>query len=106
MYELLSTSVFLGQGDIIDDCPLLTVNAAAAGIGGPPESTGYRVRVAVLTQACDLAQVKATRVLVAVVHVAAELVTAKLVKASIVRDHIRRHLVYGWYFLPAAPTPI
>lgn len=59
-------------------------------------------RVIVLTQACDLAQAKTSKVLVAVVHDAAELVQKGVMKASVVRDQVRRGLVYGWYFLPAA----
>ena len=44
--------------------------------------------------------------LVAVVHDAAELVQKGILKASAVRDQVRRGLVYGWYFLPAASTPV
>ena len=29
-----------------------------------------------------------------------------ILKASLVRDQVRRGMVYGWYFLPAAPAPI
>jgi len=60
----------------------------------------------VLTQACDLAQAKTTRVVVAPVHSAAELVANNVLKASAIRDQVRRGLVFGWYFLPAAPPPI
>jgi hypothetical protein len=59
-----------------------------------------------LTQACDLAQEKTTRVVVAPVHDAAALVATNVLKASAVRDQVRRGLVFGWYFLPAAPAPV
>jgi hypothetical protein len=57
--------------------------------------------VVVLTQACDLAQKKATRSLVAVVHDAQRLVDRGILRSAVVRDQIRSHRVYGWYFLPA-----
>ena len=64
------------------------------------------IRVVVLTQACDLAQDKTTRVVVAPVHEAAELVARNILKAGAIRDQVRRGQVFGWYFLPAAPAPI
>ena len=64
------------------------------------------IRVVVLTQACDLAQEKTTRVVVAPVHEAAELVARNVLKAGAIRDQVRRGQVFGWYFLPAAPAPI
>jgi hypothetical protein len=59
-----------------------------------------------LTQACDLAQDKTTRVVVAPVHEAAVLVAQNILKAAAIRDQVRRGQVFGWYFLPAAPAPI
>ncbi len=59
-----------------------------------------------MTQACDLAQDKTTRVVVAPVYEAAELVAGNILKAGAIRDQVRRGLVFGWYFLPAAPLPI
>jgi hypothetical protein len=59
-----------------------------------------------LTQTCDLAQEKTTRVVVAPVYEAAELVARNILKAGAIRDQVRRGQVFGWYFLPAAPAPI
>jgi hypothetical protein len=87
------------QGDIFDDCPLLLWEAAMDA-GAEPMAATTRTRVVVLTQACDLALGKATRVLVAVVHPARYLVERGVVTAKTVRDQIRTHRVYGWYFLP------
>jgi hypothetical protein len=56
--------------------------------------------VIVLTQSCDLANLKSDRIQVAVVHDVETVVAAGIVTASIVRDQVRRHRVYGWYFLP------
>ena len=70
--------------------------------------TRWQERVIVLTQACDLVQTKTTKVLVALLHPAQMLVDRGVLKAQTVRDQVRRGLVYGWYFLPAAavPTPL
>jgi hypothetical protein len=57
--------------------------------------------VIILTQACDLANDKTVRALVAVVHTAADLVQTGRVKEKFIRDNVRRGQVYGWYFLPA-----
>jgi hypothetical protein len=51
-----------------------------------------------------LAQAKATRVVVALVHEARALVEQDILNARAVRDHVRTHRVYGWYFLPAGPN--
>ena len=59
-----------------------------------------------MTQACDLAQEKSGRVLVAQVHDAQKLVDDGVLKGTVIRDHMRRHLIFGWYFLPAMSTPV
>jgi hypothetical protein len=56
----------------------------------------------VLTQACDLANQKASHVTVAVVHDARSLVEQNLIKPTDVRGPIRSGRVFGWYFLPAS----
>lgn len=92
----------LTQGDILDDCPLLYWDESALQIGAELRSVTTRARVVVLTQACDLAQGKATRVLVAVVHSARHLVERGILRGQLIRDQVRCHRVYGWYFLPGA----
>ena len=96
----------LSQGDVLDDCPILVWKLAPPplNLDVPPEIR--IIRVVVLTQACDLAQDKTTRVVIAPVYEAAELVAKNLLKAGIIRDQVRRGQVFGWYFLPAAPVPI
>src|SRR3954468_12365489 len=92
----------LTQGDILDECPVLYWEVSSAGEDdADPRSVTTRVRVVVLTQACDLAQAKATRGLVAIVHNARHLADRGILKDSLIRDHIRSHRVYGWYFLPS-----
>ena len=95
------------QGDILGECPLVGLDATEP----PSELRNIPVkrwfsRVIVLTQACDLAQANPGRVLVAPVHDAQQLVDAGVVKGTVARDQMRRHLVFGWYFLPAAPAPL
>jgi hypothetical protein len=95
----------LSQGDILDDCPILVWKPEPPlDFDVPPEIR--IIRVVVLTQACDLAQDKTTRVVVAPIHDAAELVARNILKAVAIRDQVRRGQVFGWYFLPAAPAPV
>ena len=103
IFEFLTLDVPLSQGDVIDQCPILVwTEATQAGLAEPGEST---VRVVVLTQACDLAQSKTNRVVVAVVHTAQSLVDQGVLKAQTIIDQLRTHRIYGWYFLPAGPIP-
>ncbi len=96
-YAAPPPSETLSQGDIIDECPILFWEP---GVSGLTPATAH-ARVVVLTQACDLAQARAHRVLVALVHDAQHLVERRILKAGLVCDHLRNHRVYGWYFLPA-----
>src|SRR5437588_560267 len=101
MYELPDPNAPLTQGDIVDDCPVFSVSSD---LSADPER--FHVRVLVITQACDLAQAKANRVVVAVVRRAQELVDGGILKPAVIRDQVRRGLVYGLYFLPATKEPI
>ena len=103
MYEPYPPSEPISQGDIIDDCPIFD-HASTEDPNAAP--LGWRTRGAVLTQVCDLVQEKAGRVLIAQVHSARDLIDRGIRKVPLIRDQIRRGLVYGWYFLPAAPPPL
>jgi hypothetical protein len=96
MYHHLAPDAPLAQGEIIDHCPILTWLSDQGG-WNVNESTE---RVIVLTQACDLENQKTKRIQVALVHDALKLVDAGFLTARMIADHVRRHLVYGWYFLP------
>lgn len=105
MYEQPAAAE-LSQGDILADCPILVWK-----LSPPPLDLNLSpeiriIRAVVLTQACDLAQQKTTRVVIAPVYEAAELVAKNILKANLIRDQVRRGQVFGWYFLPAAPAPI
>lgn len=101
IYDQPAATEPLSQGDIVDDCPILFWEYPPGQPDAPPESTSARVRVVVLTQACDLEQSKSSRVLAAVVHHVQHLVDRGILKSAMIRDQVRTHRVYGWYFLPA-----
>ncbi len=106
MYAPLPPGDPLSQGDILDRCPIFGPEEVPA--NGQPDApvSRWRERVIVLTQACDLAQTKTTKVLVALIQPAQTLVERGILKGAVIRDQVRRGQVYGWYFLPAAPSSI
>jgi hypothetical protein len=90
----------IDQGDIIDACPLVTLETAdLSNVEILPVRHSLE-RVLVLTQTCDLAQQRATRVVVAVAHEAQSLVDQYLLKPADIKGPIRGGRVFGWYFLP------
>jgi len=99
IYQAVPADELLTQGDILDDCPIYR-----AALEGDPER--FVSRVIVLTQACDIAQSRADRVVVARVHAADLFAAQGELKAATIRDQVRRGQVFGWYFLPATPAPI
>src|SRR5947209_6368633 len=105
LYEVPDRAEPITQGDLFDECPLFRLQVTAD-VDLQANPTRWQARVVVLTQACDLAQAKSTKVLVAMIQPAQFVVDQGVLKASAVRDQVRRGLVYGWYYLPAAPPPI
>lgn len=101
IYHTPQPEAALTQGDLVDDCPLVYWDGLSSDAETELHSVTGSARVVILTQACDLAQHKAARVLVAVVHVARHLADRGILKPGVIRDQIRCHRVYGWYFLPA-----
>ncbi|HQU46187.1 MAG TPA: hypothetical protein PK867_25460 [Pirellulales bacterium] len=102
IYEARASETPLGQGNILEECPLVYWTAGMDQHGMLQFQSASSVeRVVALTQACDLANTKTSKVQVAVVHATAKLVRDGILKAQTVRDQVRRHLVFGWYFLPA-----
>lgn len=103
IYKAITPSIPLTQGDIIEDCPLVYVEKLPSESGATQFAQGEsRERVLVLTQACDLANTKTFKVQVAIVHETEHLVQAGILKGQTVREQVRRHQVFGWYFLPAS----
>jgi hypothetical protein len=106
MYEGSSVESPLSQGDVIEGCPLFSLDDPNAVADLTVSPVRWQSRIVVLTQACDLAQTKTMRVVVAPVYSAQKLVDRGILKTSLIRDQIRRGTVYGWYFLPTAPEPL
>jgi hypothetical protein len=101
MYGYPSRDETLSQGDIKDNCPVFGLQVTSQPVNVDADPVRWKTRVLVVTQACDLANVKTTRAVVAIVHTAQDLVDRQILKAKTIRDQIRRHQVFGWYFLPA-----
>lgn len=102
IYEVPPDNTALSQGDIFEPCSLvnwITERDSTGTLRVEPASS--QERVVVLTQACDLANPKTSRVQIAVVHATDKLVVSGILKAQTIRDQVRRHRVFGWYFLPA-----
>jgi hypothetical protein len=97
MYYHLATDEPLTQGEVINDCPILSWQCRDGGWNASESSE----RIIIVTQACDLTVEKSTRVQVAIVHTAQSLVDIGLLKPQTIVQQIRRHQVFGWYFLPA-----
>jgi hypothetical protein len=106
MYAVPSSAEPPSQADIIDGCPIFGLDIAATDVDIDAAPARWSERVIVLTQACDMAQAKTAKVLVALVHPAQTLVEHGILKAPTIRDQVRRGMAYGWYFLPGAPSPI
>jgi hypothetical protein len=107
MFTIPAVADPLTQGDLFDDCPLVSLSSDRAPIDLHAMGVQrWHSRVIVLTQACDLAQPKTDLVLVAPVYAADKLVERGVLKGTAIRDHVRRHLVFGWYFLPEVTSPV
>ena len=83
-------AVPLSQGDILDACPLVFWADQTREVAEGDKPQSVRARVIILTQACDLANDKTFRAIVAVVHDAANLVQSGRVKEKFIRDNSAR----------------
>ena len=101
IYGLPGVDDPLDQGDVIDECIIVSVKEFDVDRDDPPRINVARNRVVLLTQACDLANKKVSYVTVAIVHEAQFIVGQGLLKPADVRGPVRAARVYGWYFLPA-----
>lgn len=90
----------IDQGDIIDECPVARVIGLDETTPDRPDVQSSFERVLVLTQTCDLAQGKTSRIVVAVAVRAADVVASGNLKAADIRGPVRSGRVFGWYFLP------
>ncbi len=101
IYSFPGADASLDQGDLVDNCLILSIKEFDLDGGTLPGINVANNRVLVLTQACDLANRKLTNVTVAVVHDAQLIVDQGLLKTADIRGPIRAGRVYGWYFLPS-----
>lgn len=102
IYQTPAPDAPLDQADLVSSCPIaLLMEFDLEGVK-PPEVQVSLCRILVLTQACDLANLKASSVTVAIVHDAHTLVEQNLIKPADVRGPIRAGRVFGWYYLPAS----
>mgnify|MGYP007073184494 CR=1 FL=1 len=101
IYHPRDPSDRIDQGDMINGCPILTIGRFDRQDPANPAAGCTLSRVVVLTQACDLAQGKASRAVVAVCYPAQQVIDDGALKPSEVKGPVRAARVYGWYFLPA-----
>ncbi len=101
IYTLPGADATLDQGDLVDNCLILSIKEFDLETNNAPRINVGSNRVLVLTQACDLANLKAVNVTVALVHDAQSIIDQGLLKPADVRGPVRSGRVYGWYFLPA-----
>lgn len=100
IYRLPSREEAIDQGDIIDGCPILSLVQFDLDKPSEIETKHALQRIIVLTQTCDLANQKASRIIAALVFDAQKVVHDQLLKASDVRGSLRGGRIFGWYFLP------
>jgi hypothetical protein len=92
IYSLPHANEPLDQGDILDDCPMVTVAEHA-----PDRLEEARLNLGrgiILTQTCDIAQAKVERLVVAAVFAGQDLIDRKVVKAADVKGPIRAGRVW------------
>jgi hypothetical protein len=87
MYASSAADEPISPGDILDACPIFGLEVPASGVDLDAAPARWRERVIVVTQACDLAQTKTTKVLVALLSSAQFLVEKGVLKGPTVRDH-------------------
>jgi hypothetical protein len=100
IYARPSPDEGIDQGDIVEGCPLLSVVNFDVDDWDKLETKHAPYRVVVLTQTCDLANQKTTRVTTAITFDVQQLVDRQLLKPADVKGPIRAGRVFGWYFLP------
>lgn len=100
IYGKPSDDAPIDQGDILDGCPQLSF--IKWDLDEPSEASIKQVqaRVIVLTQACDLANEKTNRILVASVLDPQQLIDDGVFKPADIKGPVRALRVWGWYFLP------
>ena len=104
-YDYPSAQDKIMQGDIFDECPIYAAAPPDDDLNGPIEGRWLNQRVVVMTQSCDLAQSKITKVVVAPILTALEFIEQGLLKPAQIRDQVRTGRMFGLYFLPESGRP-
>lgn len=89
IFQLPSPGDPVDQGDMLDECPVLSIAKFSVAEPTSLETKFSFCRVVVLTQTCDLINAKVNRAVVAVLLDAQSLVDQKLLKPADVRGPIR-----------------
>ena len=100
IYRLPSGEEAIDQGDIVESCPILSLVRFDPDKPSEIETKHAFQRIIVLTQTCDLANQKATRIIAALVFDAQKVIQDRLLSAADVRGPLRSGRIFGWYFLP------
>ena len=101
IYAYPSAGELLDQGDIFTGCPILHVKDFRLEPQVSIEVDYNFRRVIVLTQTCDLANLKTTTISVAEVFEAQQLIDERTLKSSDIKGPLRAGRIWGMYFLPA-----
>jgi hypothetical protein len=104
IYSRPEAAAPIDQGDIVEDCPLSMIESFDLSHVSPPTHLTAYARAIVLTQTCDLAQGKVSRIVVAPVVDAQVLIDRGQLKSADVRGPVRAGRVHGWYFLPRSSS--
>ena len=98
------------QADIFDDCPLVGLDAQGSQSDLPSVPVKrWLSRMVVLDSTSAILPCAGKRRHQSgtlPVHEAQKLVDGGVLKGTVIRDQLRRHLVFGWYFVPAATAPV
>ena len=101
IYAFPSPDEPLDQGDLVTGCPILHVKDFRLQPQVSIEVDYNFRRVIVLTQTCDLANLKTTTISVAEVFDAQQLIDERTLKSSDIKGPLRAGRIWGMYFLPA-----
>lgn len=101
IYGFPAAEELLDQGDIIDGCPIFSVEQFELADPAASVVKVVQQRIVILSQTCDLANEKATVITVAEVYEAQLLIDRGILKPADIKGPLRSGRVWGLYFLPA-----
>ncbi len=93
IYVAPTSDEFLDQGDLIEECPTVSIVEYHPGQSNTEKVKLEPRRVLVLTQTCDHANKKVDEVIVATVFDAQQLIDRRILKPADIRGSIRAQRV-------------